>query len=103
MPSAMSRPSEPVETASVARPRSRLPSFITEPLPKARSIWLSAASRARLRSLFSSLPTTRKAACAMTCLPVISQRPPIPKRIPAASEAAKVHGLFSFARYWIRY
>jgi len=48
-----------------ARPRSRLPNFITEPLPNARSIWLSAASRARLRSLFSGLFTTFKATCAI--------------------------------------
>jgi hypothetical protein len=53
MPSAMSRPSEPVETVS-ASITSRWPSFITEPLPNARSIWESAASSARFRSLPSS-------------------------------------------------
>ena len=84
MPRAMSRPRQPVETASVARPRSRLPSFITEPLPNARSIWLSAASSARLRSEFCSLPTTRKAACAMTTLLGYSTAPADPQANPAA-------------------
>src|SRR5271169_2755135 len=75
MPSAMSSPSDPVDTVSVSSPRSRLPSFITEPLPKARSIWLSAASSARLRSLFSSLFTTRNcAACDMPDL-LLARRP----------------------------
>jgi hypothetical protein len=41
-----------------------LPSFITEPLPKARSICAIAASRARCLSP-SSLPTSFKAACAI--------------------------------------
>src|SRR5689334_15922922 len=45
MPSAMSRPSEPVEIASISR-ASRWPSFMIEPLPNARSICASAASRA---------------------------------------------------------
>ena len=40
------------------------PSFITEPLPNARSIWQSAASSARFRSP-SSRPTTCNAACAI--------------------------------------
>src|SRR6185312_15675444 len=84
MPKAMSRPRLPVETASVARPKSRLPSFITEPLPKARSIWLSAASRARLRSEFCSLPTTRKAACDMENPFRYSTAPADPQANPAA-------------------
>ena len=82
-------PGEPVETASVARPRSRLPSFITEPLPKARSIWLSAASSARLRS--HSVPCPPPAKPPVTCelSSVIPQRPLIPKRIRRRREAAK--------------
>jgi len=50
MPSAMSRPSEPVETDGISATTPPLPSFITEPLPKARSIWAIAASRARCLS-----------------------------------------------------
>src|SRR5215475_3139962 len=46
MPSAMSRPSEPVETVSTSIDLSFLPSRMIEPLPKVRSIWESAASRA---------------------------------------------------------
>ena len=62
MPSAMSRPSEPVETLSISFTMPALPSFITEPLPKARSICAIAASRARCLSP-SSLPTNFNAAC----------------------------------------
>src|SRR5215467_1733996 len=42
----MSRPSEPVETVSTSIDLSFLPSRMIEPLPKLRSIWESAASRA---------------------------------------------------------
>ena len=66
-------------------PRSRLPSFITEPLPKARSIWLSAASSARLRSDILFLANHPQSRLCHACLPVISQRRSIPKRIPAAA------------------
>src|SRR5258708_10038494 len=89
MPSAMSRPREPVETASVASPRSRLPLVSTEPLPNARSIWLSAASSARLRSEFCSLATTRKAACAMRYLLRYSTAPADPQANPAAGGGNK--------------
>ncbi|MNN36153.1 hypothetical protein D3C81_1500370 [compost metagenome] len=64
MPSAMSSPSEPVETLSISFTKPPLPSFITEPLPKARSICAIAASRARCFSP-SSLPTSFNAACAI--------------------------------------
>ncbi len=60
------------------RPPIALASFITEPLPNARSIWDSAASSARLRSLFSSLPTTRKAACAHRFISLFHSAPQIP-------------------------
>src|SRR5271166_6881065 len=46
MPSAISRPSEPVETVSTSIDLLFLPSRMIEPLPKLRSIWESAASRA---------------------------------------------------------
>src|SRR5215472_2958461 len=62
MPSAMSRPSEPVGITSVSAAASREPSFIIEPLPNARSIWPSAASRARCLSI-ASLSNRRNAVC----------------------------------------
>src|SRR5438874_5390677 len=46
MPSAISRPSEPVETVSTSIDCLFLPSRMIEPLPNVRSIWESAASRA---------------------------------------------------------
>src|SRR6516162_721165 len=51
MPSAMSSPSEPVETVSISIERSFLPSFMTEPLPNWRSIWDRAADSALLLSM----------------------------------------------------
>src|SRR6516162_9105733 len=63
MPSARSRPSEPVDTASISTTLPFSPSFITEPLPKARSICASAASSARFLSE-SSCPTSLNAAFA---------------------------------------
>src|SRR5574340_656898 len=45
-PSAMSSPSEPVETAWMSRATSWSPRRITEPLPNCFSIWLSAAASA---------------------------------------------------------
>ena len=53
IPSAISNPSEPVEIACTSTTDSRWPSFITEPLPNAFSIWPIAASSALfLSSLF---------------------------------------------------
>src|SRR5215813_10665727 len=60
MPSAMSRPSEPVETVSTSIDLSFLPSRMIEPLPKLRSIWESAASRAF--DLSMEEPSTRRSA-----------------------------------------
>src|SRR3954462_13936706 len=57
----MSSPSEPVDTVSISIDLSFLPSFMIEPLPKARSIWVSAASRAFDLSM-DELSTTRSAA-----------------------------------------
>src|SRR5919106_1299638 len=73
-PSARSRPSEPVETVSISTARSRWPSFMTEPLPKARSICPIAASRARCRSPESRLREVASSAisprprCSLCCL-----------------------------------
>ena len=57
MPSAMSRPSEPVEIDSISS-ASRWPSFMIEPLPKARSICASAASSALFLFSMPSFSTT---------------------------------------------
>src|SRR5262249_32086143 len=54
----MSRPSEPVETVSTSIDLSFLPSRMIEPLPKLRSIWESAASRAF--DLSMEEPSTRR-------------------------------------------
>src|SRR5688572_6232075 len=53
IPSAISRPSEPVETASASTAVSRCPRRMIEPLPKARSICESAASNALFLSISS--------------------------------------------------
>src|SRR5215471_8031703 len=60
MPSAISRPSEPVETVSTSIDLSFLLSRMIEPLPKLRSIWVSAASRAFDLSIEE--PSTRRSA-----------------------------------------
>ena len=67
MPSAMSSPSEPVETVSMSMALAFLPSFMIEPLPKARSIWDSAASSALDLSI-EAPSTTRRAAGAIVAL-----------------------------------
>ena len=53
MPSAMSRPKDPVEVVSMSWTGLSAPSFIIEPLPNCRSIWVSALSSAFLRSAFA--------------------------------------------------
>src|SRR5580700_301298 len=67
MPSAMSRPSEPVDTVSTSIECMFLPSRMIEPLPKLRSIWESAASRAFDLSMDD--PSTRRSAALMFCAP----------------------------------
>src|SRR5271163_806328 len=62
MPSAMSRPKDPLDITSVSAAASRDPSFMIEPLPNARSICPSAASKARCLSI-ASLPKRRNAVC----------------------------------------
>src|SRR5262245_26327007 len=59
MPSAMSRPSEPVEIASTSMRRSLAPSRMIEPLPKFLSIWASAASSAFCLSMLPPSTTRR--------------------------------------------
>ena len=57
-PSAMSRPSEPVEMVSISTAFWFLPSRMIEPLPKARSICARAASSALVLS--TEVPSTRR-------------------------------------------
>src|SRR5687768_8686684 len=59
----MSSPSDPVEIASTCI-ASFDPSFIAEPLPKARSICASAASRAFCLSIFPALSDSTIFSCA---------------------------------------
>src|SRR5208282_5020598 len=66
MPSAMSSPSEPVETGSTSIAAMFLPSRMIEPLPKLRSICESAASRAFDLSM-DDPSTTRSAALMFSC------------------------------------
>src|SRR5271155_6138354 len=67
MPSAMSSPSEPVETVSTSIDRLFLPSRMIEPLPKLRSICDSAASRAFDLSMDG--PSTRRSAALIARAP----------------------------------
>ena len=72
MPSAMSRPSEPVEMASTSTAFSFWPRRMMEPLPQFRSICEIAASSAF--SLSISAPSTRRSATFnMADFPLISQ------------------------------
>src|SRR4051812_16638866 len=63
----MSRPSEPDEITSISIDLSFLPSRMIEPLPNARSIWVSAASSAFVLSM-EVLSTTRRLAGGMVSL-----------------------------------
>src|SRR5262245_19267149 len=63
----MSRPREPVETVSTSIDLSFLPSRMIEPLPKLRSIWESAASRAF--DLSMEEPSTRRNAVVIAPTP----------------------------------
>src|SRR5216684_3710491 len=74
MPSAMSSPSEPVEITSMSEAGSREPSFMIEPLPKARSICPRAASNARCLSI-ESLSKRRNAVCMIPLLPLFHTGP----------------------------
>src|ERR1700757_170694 len=67
MPSAISRPSEPVETVSTSIDCMFLPSRMIEPLPKLRSICDSAASRAFDLSMDD--PSTRRSAALIGLAP----------------------------------
>src|SRR5215471_3945181 len=98
MPRAMSRPSEPVDTVSTSIDCMFLPSRMIEPLPKLRSIWESAASRAFDLSMDD--PSTRRSAALIGRAPyeresVRRQRTPRGPRWPATDEYRTVHDLFS--------
>src|SRR6266545_6001756 len=98
MPSAISRPSEPVDTVSTSIDLLFLPNRMIEPLPKLRSICESAASRAF--DLSMEEPSTRRsAALAIVRTPYDRdsedrQRGPIPAAVPGLSRRT-VHDLFS--------
>src|SRR5262249_58293992 len=67
MPSAMSRPREPVDTVSTSIALLFLPRRMMEPLPKLRSIWESAASSAF--DLSMEKPSTMRSAVAIAFAP----------------------------------
>src|SRR2546423_12002114 len=102
MPSAMSRPSEPVDTVSTSIDLLFLPSRMIEPLPKLRSICESAASRAFDLSIEE--PATRRRACGaivpllMTGIPrTDNARPALGLAPPIRPVEDIVHDLFRFA------
>ena len=68
MPSAISSPSEPVETVAISIALSFLPSRMIEPLPNARSICETAASSAFVLSM-EEPSTKRRAAWAIAFAP----------------------------------
>src|SRR6201997_1944524 len=94
MPSAMSRPSEPVETVSTSIEWLFLPSFMIEPLPKLRSICESAASRAFDLSMDN--PSTRRSAALIFRAPYgrDSQGRQSPENPTGNDEKTTVHDLF---------
>src|SRR5438552_9685714 len=102
MPSAISRPSEPVDTVSTSIDLLFLPSRMIEPLPKLRSICESAASRAFDLSIEE--PSTRRRACGaivpllMTGIPrTDNARPRTGLAWPIRPVEDIVHDLFWFA------
>src|SRR5712691_3976866 len=92
MPSAISRPSEPVETVSTSMDLSFLPSRMIEPLPKLRSIWESAASRAF--DLSMEEPSTRRSA-AVAIAPTPYDRDSEDRQRTVQQVRSSVHYLFS--------
>src|ERR1700681_2746359 len=101
MPSAISRPSEPVETVSTSRFLSLLPSRMIEPLPKLRSIWESAASRAFDLSM-DEPSTTRSADWAIAATPY--DQDSVDRQCKPRSLARKntVHLLFSVRNMFLQ-
>src|SRR4029078_8806477 len=75
MPSAMARPSEPVEIASTSMLWSLAPRRMTEPLPCIFSIWESAASSAFILSI--APPSTHFIPAGSTCRSPIWQAPDV--------------------------
>src|SRR6516162_10725321 len=88
----MSRPSEPVETVSTSIDLSFLPSRMIEPLPKLRSIWESAASRAFDLSIGE--PSTRRSAVAIAPTPYDGESQDR-QRMVRELMGSNVHDLFS--------
>ena len=97
MPSAMSRPSEPVETVSTSIDLSFLPSRMIEPLPKLRSIWESAASRAF--DLSMEEPSTRRSAAVAIAPTPYDRDSEDRQRSGSASEARNVHVFVLSSQY----
>src|SRR6516225_847304 len=100
MPSAISRPSEPVDTVSMSIDCMFLPSRMIEPLPKLRSIWESAASRAFDLSM-DDPSTRRSAALIIRCSlwpgfdRLTTDAPDGPRCAPHCEDGSNVHYLFS--------
>src|SRR5712671_2337038 len=90
----MSRPSEPVDTVSTSIDLLFLPSRMIEPLPKLRSIWESAASRAFDLSM-EGLSITRSAAGAIAPTPLDRESGDRQRIRRRSSERGNVHDLFS--------
>src|SRR5262249_61671879 len=92
----MSRPSDPVGIVSTSIALLFLPSRMIEPLPKARSIWDSAASRAF--DLTMDEPSTRRRAAAWLMIALHMLQDSVRRQTRAANETVYgsfVHYLFS--------
>src|SRR5262245_15576919 len=110
MPSAMSSPSEPVETVSTSIDFGFLPSRMIEPLPKLRSICESAASRAF--DLSMEEPSTRRSAAALAIAPLLmtgirrtdneSWRPPASEAMYMICSRFAICSFQSFGRWAVR-
>src|SRR6185295_1689446 len=101
MPSAMSSPSEPVDTVSTSIDLLFLPSRMIEPLPKLRSICDSAASRAFDLSM-EEPSITRSAAGAIAPSPLDRESGDRQKNHRRSSEAGTVHDLFCSVNVLLR-
>src|SRR5947199_890047 len=112
MPSAMSRPSEPVGSAGMSPARAASPSRMIAPLPNCFSIWLSARSIARSR--FTSMLMWRPPPAGVTvrCPTLPSPRPTLQRRRylfsatagphPASGRVASASYSAPVGRRWLR-
>src|SRR3954451_23046608 len=100
MPSAISRLSEPVETVSTSMDLPPLPSRMIEPLPKLRSIWESACSRAF--DLSTENPSTIRSAMLIAVSPY--DRDSDDRQTGAPGIGRSVHDLFWVGNmfFWAR-